>query len=57
MVKKFSNVIKMEFGFNKYQTIAIVKGRLQEGGFEIQNIAAVEAKYTYKYLGMNRRNE
>ena len=47
----FFNDIKMEFGLNKCRTINIVRGKLQEGGFEMQNgqnIAAMEALETYK---------
>ena len=57
IVEEFSNDIKMKFGLNKCRTINIVRGKLQEGGFEMQNgqnIAAMEAQETYKYLGMKQ---
>ena len=37
IVEEFSNNIKMEFSLNKCRTINIVRGKLQEGGFKMQN--------------------
>ena len=57
IVEEFSNDIKMEFGLNKCQTINIVRGKLQEDGFKMQNeqnIAAMKAQKTYKYQGIKQ---
>ena len=32
-----------------------MKGKLQEGGFEMQDIAKMEAEKTYKYLGIKQQ--
>ena len=60
IVEEFSNDIKMEFGLNKCRTINIVREKLQEGGFKMQNgqnIAAMEAQETYQYLGMKQAQQ
>ncbi|KAL1493695.1 hypothetical protein ABEB36_009390 [Hypothenemus hampei] len=57
IVEGFSVDIGMEFGLDKCRTVNIVKGQMQQCGFELQDGRYIEPmgkEDTYKYLGVKQ---
>ncbi|XP_050302196.1 uncharacterized protein LOC126740283 [Anthonomus grandis grandis] len=57
IVEEFSNDIGMQFGLDKCRTLNIIRGKIQPGEYQMQNVQTIEAMgehEIYKYLGMKQ---
>ena len=59
-VRIFSNDISMEFGLDKYTTLAVTKGKvteIQSMSLPNNNITGLSLNKTHKYLGILQAND